>query len=209
MRLLNPELGKKYALSMSAPSKGPHTLYPYGQLPAGSCVVDVGGGSGHITAPIAKQHPKINFIVQDSTDTIAYGQSIYGSAGLPIQWQTVNFFKEQPVLGAKVYLLRHILVDHPDRTCLQILNCIANAMDKDSRLLVADAIVPDQYGEDSDSLINVLDLHLLCMFNSKERSLSQWQELLESVDKGLEIVKVWRSDDPMGHEALLEIKLKE
>lgn len=209
MRLLNPELGKKYALSMSAPSKGPHTLYPYGQLPAGSRVVDVGGGSGHITAPIAKQHPKISFVVQDSADTIAYGRSVYGSAGLPIEWQTVNFFTDQPVKGAEVYLLRHILVDHPDRTSLQILNCIANAMDKGSRLLIADAIVPDQYGEDSDGLINVLDLHLLCMFNSKERSLSQWEALLQSVDKGLEIVKVWTTDDTVGHEALLEIKLRE
>ncbi|KAJ4395788.1 hypothetical protein N0V93_000002 [Gnomoniopsis smithogilvyi] len=208
MRLENPDLGRKYALSMSAPSHGPHTLYPYAQLPAGSFVVDVGGGSGHITAPLARLYPKLKFVVQDSADTIVYGQSVYGSEGLPIDWQTVNFFKEQPVKSAKVYLLRHVLVDHPDRTSLQVLNCIANAMDEDSRLLIADAIVPDQYGEDSDSLLNVLDLHLLCMFNSKERSLGQWKELLESVEKDLEIVKVWRTDDSMGQEALMEIKLK-
>lgn len=194
---------------MSLPSQGPHTLYPYAQLPAGSRVVDVGGGSGHITAPLARQHPELKYIVQDGPDTIAYGKSIYGSAGLPIEWQAVDFFKEQPERGARAYILRHILVDWPDRNALQILNCIANAMEKDSRLLICDAIVPDQYGEDSDSLINALDLHLLCMFNSKERSLKQWKELLGSVDKALEIVKVWSSDDPVGQEALLEAKLKE
>lgn len=111
--------------------------------------------------------------------------------------------------GAEVYLLRHIMVDHPDYVALRILNCIANAMDKNSCLLIADAIVPDRYGEDSDSLINALDLHQLCLFNSKERSLEQWKELMRSVQQPLEIVKVWRSDDPIGQEALLEIKLKE
>lgn len=209
LRLENPELGQKYALSMSFPSNGPHTLFPYAQLPAGSQVVDVGGGSGHITAPLARQYPHLKFIVQDSTDTIAYGQSIYGSEGLPIDWQTVNFFQEQPVQGAKVYLLRHILIDHPDYTSLQILGCIANAMDKESRLLIADAIVPDRHGEDSDSLINALDLHLLCLFNSKERSLKQWKELLGSVAKGLEIVKVWTTGDAVGQESMLEVKLTE
>lgn len=194
---------------MSAPSNGPHTLYPFANLPAGSRVVDVGGGSGHITAPLAKQYPELNFIVQDSADTIKYGQSVYGSEGLPIEWQTVNFFKEQPVQGAKVYLLRHILIDHPDKTSLQILGCIANAMDKDSHLLIADAVVPDNYGEESDSLVNVLDLHLLCLFNSKERSLKQWKQLLASVGKELELVKVWTTGDPVGQEAMLDIKLKE
>lgn len=210
LRLEAPELGHKYALSMSFPSNGPHTLYPYAQLAAGSRVVDVGGGSGHITAPLARQFPQLKFIVQDSVETIEYGKSIYRSEGLSIEWQTVNFFQEQPVHGAKVYLLRHILIDHPERTSRQILGCIAKAMDKESRLLIADAIVPDRYGEDSDSLVNALDLHLLCLFNSKERSLQQWKELLGSVAaKELEIVKVWRTEDSVGQEAMLEVKLKE
>lgn len=160
MSLENPELGQKYSLSMSWPSDGPQMLYPYAQLPAGSRVVDVGGGSGHITAPIAKQHPHLKFILQDSPDTIAYGKSIYGSEGLPIAWQTTDFLKEQQEKGARVYMMRHILVDWPDRNALQILDCIANAMDKDSRLLICEAIVPDRYGEESDALINVLDLNL-------------------------------------------------
>lgn len=184
-------------------------LYPYDQLPERSRVVDVGGGSGHITAPLARRYPQLSFIVQDSADTIAYGQSVYGSAGLSIEWQAVDFFKEQPVQGAKVYLLRHILIDHPDRTSLQILNCIANAMDRESRILIADTIVPDQYGEESDSLVNVFDFHLLCLFNSKERSLKQWKELLGSVRRNLEVVKVWQVEGAVSQESLLEVKLTE
>lgn len=209
MRLENPDLGRKYSLSMSLPSDGPHMLYPWAQLPPGSRVVDVGGGSGHITAPIAKLHPQLRYILQDSPDTIAYGKSIYGSAGLPIEWQKVNFFEEQKERGARAYILRHILVDWPDRHALRILKSIANAMDKDSRLLICDAVVPDRHGEESDSLMNVLDLNLLTMFNSKERSLKQWKELLGSVDRALEVVKVWRADVPVGQEAVLEAKLKD
>lgn len=210
MRLENPGLGRKYSLSMSMPSEGPHALYPFARLPAGARVVDVGGGGGHITAPLAGRHPGLRFVVQDSPETIAYGRSARGpAAGAPIEWQAVDFFREQPERGAAAYILRHVLVDWPDRDALQILNCIADAMGSESRLLICDAIVPDRYGEESDSLINVLDLHLLCMFNSKERSLGQWKELLGSVQKGLEIVKVWRADDPAGQEALLEAKLKE
>lgn len=204
----NAELAQKYNLSMSIPTQGPHTLYSWAQLPAGSRVVDVGGGSGHVTAPLAKLYPGLKYILQDSSDTIAYGKSIYGSAGLPIEWQAVDFHKEQRERGASVYMLRHILVDWPDRNALQILNCIANAMDKDSRVLICDAIMPDLYGEDSDSLMNVMDFHLLSMFNSKQRTLKQWKDLLGSTGKSLELVKIWRSDDPAGQEAVLEAKLK-
>lgn len=193
---------------MTIPSQGPHTQYSWGQLAAGSRVVDVGGGSGHITVPIAKLYPGLRYILQDSPDVIAYGTSIYGSSGLPIEWQVSDFHKEQKERGASVYMMRHIMVDWPDRQARQILNCIADAMDKDSLLLVCDAIMPDLYGEESDSLMNVMDFHLLSMFNSKERTLKQWKELLGSVDRPLEIVKIWRSDDPIGQEAVLEAKLK-
>ncbi|KAI7777518.1 hypothetical protein LA080_003467 [Diaporthe eres] len=212
MRLENPELGRKYALSMSAPrEQGPHALYPYDQLPAGALVVDVGGGSGHITAPLARRHPKLRFIVQDSisadTDVSVPGA---GPLAPNLERQEVDFFTEQPVRGAQAYLLRHILVDWPDRAARRILGRIAAAMDEQSRLLIADAVVPDRCGEDSDGLINALDLNLLVMFNSKERSLKQWEELLESVEgRRLEIVKVWGSGQSEGQEALLEVKLKE
>ncbi|KAI1506101.1 O-methyltransferase-domain-containing protein [Biscogniauxia marginata] len=211
--LVNPERGRYYAASQRIRTTGPHTLYPYAHLPPGSRVVDVGGGSGHITVTLARQYPGIRFIIQDSADTIAYGQSVHGSEGLSIEWQQIDFFSEQPMKGAEVYLLRHVLIDHPDGITLKILNCIANAMDEKSRLLIADVVVPDRYGEDSDSLVNALDLYLLSLFNSKERSVEQLAGLLGSVERPLEIVKVWRPDplgafDSVTEEALLEVKLK-
>ena len=39
--------------------------YPWGHLPQGSLVVDVGGGVGSQSFTLAKHHPQLRFVVQD------------------------------------------------------------------------------------------------------------------------------------------------
>ncbi|RAH67384.1 S-adenosyl-L-methionine-dependent methyltransferase [Aspergillus aculeatinus CBS 121060] len=86
--------------------------------PEDPLVVDVGGGRGHHSLRLAQRYPRMRFIVQDYADEAPSSAS--GIAPDPrlrerVSWTKHDFFGEQPVRGAGVYLLSHILMDHPDR----------------------------------------------------------------------------------------------
>jgi sterigmatocystin 8-O-methyltransferase len=91
-------------------------IYPFHELPAGSKIVDVGGGRGQVSVRIAEKEPHLSFVVQDHATVIEAGQAegISEAAGKAVKWQAHNFFEAQPVKGADVYLFRFILHDHPD-----------------------------------------------------------------------------------------------
>ena len=50
--------------------------YPWGQLPEGSLVVDVGAGVGSQSLVIAKHHPQLRFIVQDREPVMQDGVEV-------------------------------------------------------------------------------------------------------------------------------------
>jgi sterigmatocystin 8-O-methyltransferase len=87
-----------------------HTFSP------GSTFVDIGGGLGHVSIKAAQKLPQIKFIVQDLEEVIAEGREEVCPDALKgrVQYQANNFFEGQPVKGADVYYMRHILHDHPD-----------------------------------------------------------------------------------------------
>ena len=208
LREKDPELGKRFALSMSGRTSGPHHLYPYESLAAGAIIVDVAGGSGHVCVDLAHRHGHLRFIVQDYDDIVSYGRSSYASEKLPIEWHANNVFDPQPVKGADVYLVRHLLVDFPDAEAVQILKHVADAMSDTSRMLIAEGIMSEEFGEESNRTLNTIDLHLLCLFNSKERTVRQWKALVESVGKGLEVTNLWLGDGGADGQGMIEIMRK-
>lgn len=59
--------------------------------------------------------PGPKFIVQDHEIVAAQGREEYPKElSHKIEFQGNDFFKGQPVKGADIYYLRHILHDHPD-----------------------------------------------------------------------------------------------
>lgn len=53
-----------------------------------------------------------------------------------------DFLAPQPVTDAVVYVLRMILHDWSDLYCIKILRCLAIAMKRGSRILIAEIVVP-------------------------------------------------------------------
>lgn len=204
--------------------------YPFHSLPAGSKVVDVGGSRGHVSVRIAEKVPGLNFVVQDDEGILEAGKAegIAEQVKERIEFMPHDFFNEQPVQGAEVYLLRFILHDHPDalvsfslsfwgcelivrRACAKILSHIVKAMDPGkSRILIDDAVVPGVLGQDSLRFFNFLDTYMAMAFNGKERTERQWKELFGMVDERLVLEKIWRVEGS-GPEAgaVLELRLKE
>ncbi|KAI9644115.1 hypothetical protein NHQ30_007468 [Ciborinia camelliae] len=102
----DPERGSRAAISMSAfnsTTMFTELPYPLEKLSPGAIIIDVGGGSGHFSATVAKTH---QFIVQDTGDSLTIGQSIEEYNSLPLTWQEAGLFDPQPVLGAEVYMIR-------------------------------------------------------------------------------------------------------
>ncbi|KAK1854085.1 hypothetical protein CCHR01_03278 [Colletotrichum chrysophilum] len=189
----DPDRGRRFSLGMT-PFTGSYAsslaLYRFQDLQPGALIVDVGGGSGHVSSEIAKANPKLKFIVQDLEGPILLGRSTYKDSGLPIEWQIHNAFHPQPVMGADVYFMRRVLHDHSDAIGANILKMICEAMDQKSRILIEDMIAPDLHGEDSEWFINHADIVMMMMHNAKERTLGQWESLIKAADERLSIAKL-------------------
>lgn len=64
---------------------------------------------------LAKQFPELNFVVQDRPHVVALAEKLWGR-DMPqavethrVQFMAHDFFEEQTIRGAEVYLMRYIL----------------------------------------------------------------------------------------------------
>ena len=85
---------------------------------------------------------------------------------------------------AKVYFFRHIFHDWPDATCHQILQNLIPSMSRDSRLVIADAVLLDKGAGIYQSLRDIIMMGL----GGCERTESQWRTLLRSA--GLKVTRI-------------------
>lgn len=118
------------------------TAFPWGS-DGELTVVDVGGGLGHISRALVDHSPTVKCIVQDSADVVMQGEE-----GLPadlqvrISFQAHNFFEEQPVKGADVYLLRLVLHDWSDKYSIMIIKALIPALKPGAKIVINDRVVP-------------------------------------------------------------------
>jgi O-methyltransferase domain len=131
--------------------------YDWTKFEEGDKIVDVGGGVGHVGVLVKKKvKPGVQVIVQDLPSVVEQGQAIPEHRDV-IQFQAYDFFTEQPVVGAKLYYLRMIAHDWPDKACQTILGHVVNAMNVESKVLIFDSVWPEgEYwasGKDDKSII--------------------------------------------------------
>jgi SAM-dependent methyltransferase len=112
--------------------------YAWNAVSAGT-VVDVGGSLGDAAFAIARKYPDISLTVQELPEVVAISKE---EPGLNVKFMVHDFFKEQPIKDADVYMLRWILHNWPDKYCIQILNALVPALKPGSRVLVMDFVMP-------------------------------------------------------------------
>ena len=104
--------------------------------------------------------------------------------------------------GARAYYMHSVLHDWPDDVCERILANVKNAMERGySKLLINENVIPDVQAHWEAT---ALDMMMLALFASKERTAAQWKHLLEK-RAGLKIVKIWGVGN--GVESLIECEL--
>lgn len=118
-------------------------VFPWGSSEQQLTVVDVGGGVGQVSQALVDHNPHIKCIVQDFPDVVLQGRDSLAAKYKPrITFQAHDFFTEQPVKGADIYLLRMILHDWSDEYAIKILRALIPALKPGAKVVINDRVVP-------------------------------------------------------------------
>jgi sterigmatocystin 8-O-methyltransferase len=184
------------------------SLYPFQELPAGSLLVDIGGGSGHNSVRLVSQYPNLRCIVQDYESVVSNAKDITilpDDIASRIEWQAHDYYIRQPCKGATLYLFSHVLMDNDDANCIKMIRSVVEAMDSGvSRILVYDFADPPTYGYSRPPIFDMLDLHCIANNNVHSRSEAEWDVLFTAADERLVRQRTWAEGDGT---AVLEFKL--
>ncbi|KAJ5692331.1 hypothetical protein N7462_001754 [Penicillium macrosclerotiorum] len=165
-------------------------------------LVDIGGGVGHDLIAFKKQFPELpgKLALQDLPQVI---DTIKEPLSGDICVTPHDMFKPQPIRGAKAYYMRTVLHDFPDKQALEALAHIREAMAEDSVLLIHEHTLPE--GSNIPPLAATLDLHMMEIFSSLERTEEQWTNLLKKA--GFRTVHVWKAPPGGQSSAVFEATL--
>ena len=172
--MANLTSGFKTAAIAALPLDGIHTI------------VDVGGADGTGLATILAAHPHMRGVLFDLPHVITSAPETLARHGVDDRVDCVggDFFESVPA-GADAYLVSAVLHNWPDQQAQRIVANIAAAGGSGARLLMIEFVVPPG---DTAHLSKISDLNMLAMLDGKERTETEWRELLTAADfTGIEI----------------------
>lgn len=205
MRALNVIMGSLAVL----------THFPFEKY---STVVDVGGGIGAFSLPLAKMHKNVKITIHDLPEALVQARGIWARecpealAEKRVEFEDLNFFEQVPVKGKDVYYLRNIIHDWPDHESALILTNLRKALGPNSRVLIHDYVLRQLSRKQAvveTSKLGVVaapepllanfgagnmrsyqqDMTMLLVHNAKERTMQDFLTL--STAAGLKLEKVW------------------
>jgi hypothetical protein len=188
-------------------------------------LVDIGGGQGVDLTRFLNKYPRIpsgRVVLQDLPDVVAMFKgdpkitpmaydfftpqpltgkpSILDQARLPLLAKC-NSTHTRVIIGCRAYFLHAVIHDWDDIDARRILRRITAAMKRGySKLLLYESFLPSIGATVYHTVVDVSLMHLL---SSAERSELRWRMLLASAD--LKVVKIWRH--PSSIESVIEAEL--
>ena len=144
-------------------------------------LVDVGGGRGALLQTVLRHHGHLRGTLFDRPAVVA---PVTVPPELEGRFSVAggDFFANVPA-GGDTYLLKHILHDWGDDTCLTILGHIRTGLAPGGRLLILEQVIPP--GNDP-APGKLLDLNMLVMTEGgRERTPGEYALLLESAGLNL------------------------
>ena len=154
-------------------------------FPAGARVVDVGGGRGGFIAAVLRAHPTVRGVLYDLPEVVR-DAGYLAAAEVADRCEILggSFFESVPG-AADVYVVKRILHDWADDTCVQILSNIRRAMPAGGRVLAVDAVVAPRGMQDMNK---VTDLMMMVICPGRERSEQEFGDLYAAA--GLRLTRV-------------------
>lgn len=184
----DPMRAKRFGLAMSNYTQGDgyslqHVIagFDWASLSPGAHVVDIGGSLGDVGFELASSFPSLSVTSQDLPDVIAQCKILND---VKVKFIAHDFFQEQPVKEADVYLFRWILHNWPDAYCHKILQALIPALKKGARILVIDGVMPPMgvLPNTIERKVREMDVTMMEIGNAKERSEEEWKRVVEEAD---------------------------
>jgi O-methyltransferase domain/Dimerisation domain len=147
--------------------------------------VDVGGAEGALLHLLLADNPGMRGIVFDRPNVVPDALAEAARRGLSDRTEVVggDFFSAVP--SGDLYLLKMIMHDWDDQSCVAILRNVQSAMNPGGRVAVIEMLV----GEPSDpGPAALMDMNMLAVVPGQERSLAEYDALLSAA--GLRRVSV-------------------
>ncbi|TQM32873.1 methyltransferase [Nocardia bhagyanarayanae] len=139
-------------------------------------IADVGGGHGRLLAAILKQAPRSTGILFDLPSVTAGAPPLLREHGVAdrVTIESGSFFDAVPA-GADAYVLKHVVETWDDARALHILRNVRRRIAQDGRLLLIEAVLPQ---DDSPHFGKLLDMEMLVSVGGRERTAAEYGELL-------------------------------
>ncbi len=147
-------------------------------------IVDVGGGNGVLISSVLAALPEAEGIIFDTPSGIEGAQVQLDEAGIAARCRLVagDFFRAVPE-AADAYILKSVLHDWDDERAVAILESCRRAMRRDSALLVVERLLPERIEcSDAHREIVMMDVHMLAVPGGRERTASEYAELLAAAE---------------------------
>jgi predicted O-methyltransferase YrrM len=153
--------------------------------------VDVGGANGALLTLLQRANPDLQGVLFDRPNIAQDAKADIAQNGFAERTEVVggDFFEAVP--AGDLYLLKFILHDWDDEECVKILSSCRKAMEPGGRVTIFELVVGDD-GE--DRLGALMDLNMLAVVNGRERSLAEFDALLQRA--GLRRTAVLTADSP-------------
>ncbi|MEV0698361.1 methyltransferase [Saccharopolyspora sp. NPDC050389] len=192
----NPEEAASFADFMSELSgMVADSVLPRYSFSGRNKIIDVGGSNGTFLSRILMEYPDAAGVLFDLPNVIERARRNIAEQGLAARVEFVggSFLEEVPE-GGDIYLLKSVLSDWDDESCVRILSRCRDAAPPGTPVVVVDWL----YHDDSKSLFDALDLRQLARVDGKVRTLPQYESLFESAALDLKRVDRPANGDAAG-----------
>ncbi|OTA89001.1 hypothetical protein M434DRAFT_115210 [Hypoxylon sp. CO27-5] len=211
----NPRYAARFAKAMAGITKIDRQItelkdcFPWENLQG--IVVDVGGGSGHISISLARKFPHLSFVVQDgSADMLAQGKKLdLHDAGGRVTWMQYDFFQPQPLRDVAAFFIRQCTHNWCDRDVVKIFKSFVPGLEGSkpgTPLLINETILPEPGTKPlhEERAFRQMDMLMYVNLGAKQRTKNEFEALLKEADPRYEIHNVHAE----GNMGLLEVHLR-
>ncbi|RYP60585.1 hypothetical protein DL770_009961 [Monosporascus sp. CRB-9-2] len=208
----DPRRANRFAKAMAGAEKMGHHInrdfFPWESLKG--TVVDVGGGSGHISMALARRFPELDFVVQDDViKMLDQGKALLeDDLQGRVSFMQHSFFEPQPLKDVAAFLLRQCTHNWCDRDVIAMLKGIVPGLQNSkpgTPLLINDIIMPEAgtCPRLVERELRQIDMIMFVAFGAKQRTEAEFRYLLKQADPRYEVRKVHAE----GSQGILEVFL--
>jgi DNA-binding Lrp family transcriptional regulator len=156
-------------------------------------IVDVAGGHGRLLAGILSATPSATGVLFDLPHVVAGAGPLLAKHGVAerVRIAEGSFFDAVPD-GGDLYVLKNIIHDWPDDKASQILKTLRAAMGTGTTVALVECVIPQH---DRDYLAKTMDLEMLIYNAGRERTVAEYQNLLQQT--GFQMTRVVPTPSPL------------